>query len=184
MADVVYQMGLLSTPFHRVYFEGAEEARVEILPGNRLKIPFGVRLSYYLHDMLKTRLYYRYYYDDFGNDAHTFELELSISITKAVALTSFYRYHRQEASDYFQKIGEHNLNAQYYTSDYDLSAFHSNKIGLGLRYYPLWGIARFKPPLFPKGVHIKRTDLRISTYDRSDGLQAYSLSWGFSFFFD
>lgn len=182
MADLVYQRGLLSTPFHRVYFEGTERPRVEQLPGRRLKIPLGVRLSYYLYDRLKTRFYYRYYYDDFGNDAQTFEMELPLSFTKTVALIPFYRHHRQTASDYFRPFGQHGLDAEFYTSDYDLSAFHSHKAGLGLRYYPLWGIARFKPLFLPKDIHFKRTDLRFSLYDRSDGLQAFTLSLGFSFF--
>ena len=39
--DLTWQSGLLSTPFHRVYFSDTAAVSVEQLPGNRIKIPVG-----------------------------------------------------------------------------------------------------------------------------------------------
>lgn len=70
LADVVYQQGLLATKYQRVYFTDNSE-RVENLPGKRLKLPLGLRASYFLDDRFILRLFYRYYTDDWGINGHT-----------------------------------------------------------------------------------------------------------------
>ena len=62
---LIIQEGLLSTPFHRVYFQGREMAKVENLPGRRLKVPLGVKLNSYLGTNIILNAYYRFYWDDF-----------------------------------------------------------------------------------------------------------------------
>ncbi len=175
MSDVVYQSGLLSTPFHRVYFTGESRPRVEKLPDSRIKIPVGARLNYYVNDWLISRLYYRFYWDDFGIQANTAEIELPVAISQSVSITPFYRYHKQSAADDYRPFGEHNPGDEFYTSDHDLSDFNSHKVGLGLRYYPVFGVADFGSLL------MKRLDFRFSVYDRSDGLSAFSVGMGVSF---
>ena len=81
IGDIVYQEGLLSTPFHRVFFEDQLTPNVELLPASRLKIPLAVRINYQTPLDLVVRSYYRFYTDDFGIVAHTANIELAISIT-------------------------------------------------------------------------------------------------------
>lgn len=195
IGEVTYQSGLLATPFHRVYFDdGVNTANFdeletiksnkvrkrEFLPDTRLKIPVALRFHYYINSTFILRGFYRYYYDDFGVVGNTIEIEVPTRISKAIALYPFYRYHTQTEADYFAPFGEHQLTDKYYTSDYDLSDFSSHHYGMGLRYSPLFGI--FQNAMSKKRkVKFKSINLRYAYYDRSDGLNAYLFSAGFSF---
>lgn len=193
-AEITYQTGLLATPFHRVYFDdginttsldeistiiSSKVRRREFLPDSRIKIPVALRFHYYLNSTFILRGFYRYYYDDFGIIGNTYEIEVPVRFSKAIAFYPFYRYHRQTAADYFAPFGEHQLTDKYYTSDYDLSNFESNYIGLGFKYAPLFGIfqnAMSKKRMFK----FKSINLRYANYNRSDGLNSYLISVGFS----
>ncbi len=199
--EVVYQTGRLATPFHRVFFNDGEtnifakERRIEKLPDSRFKIPLGLRLNYYLNDLIILRGYYRYYYDDFGITANTFEIETPIRIISSLTVSPFYRYHSQSAADYFKPFGQHELNDEYYSSDYDLSAVNTTSIGIGVKFAPLYGLARFKGPLSGTSGRVtkfKSIEVRYADYTRkgnNDGdpnggdLDAYSLSFNLTFTF-
>ena len=178
-AQMVHQSGYLSTPFNRVYFKDEQLPRIEKLPDTRFKLPVGLRFNYYLSDLIVTRLTYRYYNDDFGISAHTAGIEIPVRFSSAFAVSPFFRYHDQTATDYFQPFGEHVDGTDFYTSDYDLSALNSQKYGVDIRYYPVFGITR----LF-NSFSLKRMDLRLAQYYRSDGLSAFTVNLGFSFLLD
>lgn len=195
----VYQQGMLSTPFHRVFFndgvnvDGFTERElinstklrsVENLPTSRLKIPIGLRLNYYASDFLVLRGNYRYYWDDFGIVGNTVNIETALKVSPFLSIIPFYRYHTQTASDYFKPFGEHvEGETTYFTSDYDLAGLHSHKYGLGIRYSPVFGIGRFKLPGLRDGslMTFKGIDLKFAKYDRSDGLNAWIASFDLSF---
>ena len=181
IGDLIYQDGLLSTPFHRVYFSDIEEHSIEILPGNRLKTPIGIRVNNFISDALISRFFYRFYRDDFGVNAHTVSLELPISVSNFLQISPFGRYHTQTASDYFAAHGVHLSTDEFYSSDYDLSAFNSQQFGFALRYKPLFEMSKFK--FFSKERYFRSIDLRVSRYLRSDGLKSYSFTFNFGFEF-
>ena len=173
--EYVRQSGLLSTPFHRVYFNDGEtnpilKARgVERLPDSRTKIPVGIRLNYYLNDIVVLRGYYRYYTDDFDIKAHTASLEAPIKVGPFFTLYPFGRYHTQTAAKYFAPYGEHLPTEELYTSDYDLSEVSSTSLGFGIKYSPLYGLLRFKGPFSKKTKRItqlKSIDIRVADYKR------------------
>ena len=178
--DFVFQRGLLSTPFNRVYFEGQNQARVEQLPDKRFKLPIGVRFNYFANDYLLMRLNYRFYWDDWGVLGNTFEVETPIKINRFFSIYPYYRFHTQTAADYFQSYAQHALGAVFYTSDYDLAKLHSHKIGGGIRFSPPNGIVRIKRPFNKKGklVMFKGIDLRYAHYRRSTGLKANIITTG------
>jgi hypothetical protein len=189
--EPVVQRGLLSTPFQRVYFSDSSPAlgtpgelgtaRAEVLPRLRTKYPASLRLTYYATDLVQLRGFYRFYNDNFGIRAHTFEVEVPLKVTQFFTLYPFYRYHTQTAADYFAPYLAHSVTDEYYTSDYDLSAFSANKVGVGLRYAPLYGIGRFKTP-FGKGItKFKSLDLRYGYYRQSTGLTANVVSFDLGF---
>jgi hypothetical protein len=180
--DLVQQTGYLATPFHRVYVAGENVARIETLPDSRLKYPVSLRFNYSLSDLIVLRLQGRYYQDDFGITAQTINIETPLRMTQEYALIPFVRYHSQGESDYFAPFGAHVASNEFYTSDYDLSAFTSTKYGLGFRYYPLQPISQYGLPWLANSFYFKRIDLRVAYYDRSDGLTAWNASIGFSFF--
>ncbi len=200
--DMVLQEGLLSTPFQRVYFKDIsnyfvgdplgittytnEQSRgvyqladdVERLPETRLKIPIGGRLNYYMNDSFIVRSFYRYYVDDWGVNSHTVNFEFLMALGDQFTVYPMYRYHTQQASDFFLPFDHHLSTAEFYTSDYDLSEFDSHQIGVGFRYSDIFG--KFKIAEFG----LRNVDLRYNYYHRSDGLSAQIFSAEFKFSMD
>jgi hypothetical protein len=161
LADAIYQQGLLATRYQRVYFNNLSE-RVENLPDTRLKLPVGVRLHYFLGDRFILRGYYRYYHDDWGLNAHTISLEVPVKLNPFLSLSPFYRFYKQSAADYFAPYGLHGISEQFYTSDYDLSAYNSQFFGSSIRWAPEKGVL---------GLRFWTTaELRYGHFIRSNGL--------------
>ena len=180
--EATFMNGLLSTPFHRVYFQEQTLPKVEQLPGTRLKIPVGVRLNRYLTDWLVARMYYRFYWDDWGMTAHTASLEMPIKLNRFLSVAPFYRYHTQTAVDYYQPYKVHTLNAQFYPSDTDLSAMQTHSFGLGVSYQPAGGVFKMGlPGKKDKHLHMKGMDLKLAHYERNNGFRANIISFGMGF---
>lgn len=179
--EIVYQRGLLSTPFHRVYFQSEALPKIEKLPKEKFKFPLGFRVNYFLNDYIILRSYYRYYVDNFGVKAHTASIEVPIKFNSFFSVYPFYRWHMQTAAKYFSPHKQHVLGKHFYTSDYDVSAFDSNKVGLGIRYMPVWGIGRFRLWSKKKITVFKGVDIRFAKYQRNDGLDAVMISTNFAF---
>ncbi|OYU81091.1 MAG: hypothetical protein CFE23_06260 [Flavobacterium sp. BFFFF1] len=161
MADVITQQGYLGLPFHRVYFQDGS-VHQEALPDTRLKIPVAVRGSYFLGDNVIVRAYYRYYSDDWNLTAHTAELEIPVKLSQSFSLSPFYRYYTQKGTKYFKAYGEHTASEEFYTSNYDLSTFNSNFIGMGLKYTPPKGLLGLK--------HFNTIEFRYGHYDRTTNM--------------
>jgi len=185
--DVVMQNGLLSSPLQRVYFGDISNFfiqdfqladDVERLPDSRLKFPMGARLNYFVNDAIVLRTYYRFYSDDWGISSHTTSLEIPIKLSDAFTLYPTYRFYTQTASDYFYEKEGALSSLDFYTSDYDLSKYNSHQYGLGARYRDIF--TKTKILLFG----LKAVDLRLTKYDRSDGLNAFIVSLGTTFVVD
>lgn len=186
-ADVILQDGLLSTPFHRVYFNDVEDSfiedfhladDIERLPDSRMKIAFGGRLNYFVNHRISIRTYYRYYSDDWGITSNTASIEVPIKISDKFTIYPSYRFYNQTAADYFAPYNEHLSTAEYYTSDYDLSKFSANNYGFGISY----------TDIFTKGhiwkFGIKSIDFKYNNYSRDTGLEASMFSFGIKFVMD
>jgi len=197
--DILQQEGMLSTPYHRIYF--ADKANyyigqaqyipdyestqnkgvyqladdIERLPNTRFKIPVGARLNYYLNERLAVRTYYRYYWDDWGITSHTASIELPIKLSDKFTVFPTYRYYTQGNSKYFAPYETHLSTEKYYTSDYDLSTFNANQYGFGLNYTDIFTNAK----IWKFG--LKNIDFRFNHYDRNDGLNANIVTVGVKF---
>ncbi len=158
-----YQEGLLSTPYHRLYFKNGTE-KVEKLPGTRAKLPIGLRASYFLGDRLIIRTFYRYYQDNWNMKAHTFSIETPIKLSSFVSITPHYRFNTQTAVKYFAPIYTHLTSEAYYTSDFDISDFKSAFWGAGIRFAPPGGVMGVK--------HWNMAEIRYGHYNRSNGMVA------------
>ena len=141
--DAVFQQGLLSTPFQRVYFGDIEDSfidnfhladDIERMPDTRVKVAIGGRLNYYLNEFLVVRTYYRFYNDDWGVNSHTASVELPIKLGSKFTVYPSYRYYFQQAADYFSPYNENLSTDDFYTSDFDLSRFSANQYGIGVTY--------------------------------------------------
>lgn len=161
---IIIQHGLLSTPFHRFYFADANVAVVENLPQQRVKIPLGIQLNSFIGARLVLQVYYRYYWDNFGIQGHTFNLETPIKVIPQLTFIPFIRYYRQKGTKYFFPYKTANASEAYFTSDYDLSGFTSFKYGAGVRFSSI------------KDNFFRQISLRYAHYKRSDGLYFNQLS--------
>jgi hypothetical protein len=185
--DLVMQQGLLSSPYHRIYFADVDDSfienfqladDVERLPDTRMKAAIGGRLNYYLNENFVVRTYYRYYTDDWGISSHTASIEIPIKISGKFTLYPSYRFYNQTAADYFAPHEQHVSTEEYYTSDYDLSKFKANQYSLGISYtdifskFHLWKL------------HMKSVDLKFYRYDRDSNFNANMVSFGVKFVLD
>lgn len=186
-ADVIVQNGLLSTPFHRVYFSDVGDSfienfhladAIEHLPSSRVKIAVGGRLNYAVNERISIRTYYRYYTDDWGIRSNTASIELPLKITDKFTIYPSYRFYNQTAADYFAPYNEHLSAAEYYTSDYDLSEFNANNYGFGISYTDIF-------TNFHLGKYgLKSIDFKYNNYSRDSGLEASMFSFGLKFVVD
>lgn len=167
-AGFSYQQGLLSTPFHRIYFSDSTEA-VEKLPAQRYKVPLSVMLNAFIGKRWILRNYYRFYWDNFGIWAHTINIESLVKLAAFLTISPSFRFYYQHGTPYFNTYGAHNISEEFYTCDYDLSTFYSIQPGLGLRFAPYY--------LFKNTVlSFNEISLRYAYYLRSDGLHAHMIS--------
>lgn len=172
--SAMYQEGLISTSFHRIFFYDSDSGVVENLPRHRLQIPLGIGLNAFLTNSFIFKTYYRFYWDDLGISAHTITFETPVKFNYRYTLTPFVRFYNQGASTYFKPFGEHSVHDEFYTSDYDLSDFWSYKIGLGFGYFP---DVRFGKSFWAFNNFV----CRYAYYRRSDGLDAHTVSIVFDF---
>jgi len=172
LLDLAYQKGFLSLPFHRVYFSDGSKG-MDLLPDTRFKLPLALRANYFLGDKVIIRSYYRYYQDSWGIRAHTANIETAIKLTPFVSLSPFYRFYMQSAADYFAPFQKNTAGSTYHTSDYDLSKFNSNFLGMGIRFVPAKGVLGIR--------HLNMLELRAGHYNRSDGLQSNIVSLNLRF---
>ena len=200
--DLVQQDGWLANPMQRVYFSDRDNYYIgnassisnytsstntdvfqladdiERLPNSRFKLPIGIRFNQYINESISLRTYYRYYYDDWGIQSSTAEIELPIKISDTFTLYPSYRYYTQTAADYFAPFEQHTSTEEFYTSDYDLSEFNSNQIGFGFSYTDIFA----KRKVWKLG--LKSIDVKYNSYKRNTGLKAGIISAGFKFVMD
>lgn len=185
--DVVQQQGLLSTPFQRVYFNDVAASfidnfqladAIERLPNNRFKVAIGGNLNWYLNEIATLRTYYRYYSDDWGIASHTASIETPIKITEKFTLYPSYRFYNQTATNYFKPYQTALSTDEFYTSDYDLSAFSANQFGFGISYTDIF------TKIHIKKWSLKSVDLKFYQYNRNTRFSSYIITAGVKFVVD
>lgn len=169
--ELGYQQGLLSTPFHRVYFKN-QRLQVENLPQHRFRKSLTIKLNSFLGDRFIFKNEFHLYKDDFGISAFSFSNTSIIKFNKPISIASFFRFFTQKGSPFFAPFKQHDKQEEYYTSDFDLSNFQSYKIGLNLRFAPQEKIK--KHYLFDE------MQIRYAYLYRIDGLKAHIVSASFS----
>lgn len=197
--DVLQQQGLLSSPYHRIYFadkanfyigqpeyisnyESTSNAgvykladEIERLPDSRFKIPVGARLNYYFSDRFILRTYYRFYSDNWDIQSHTASFELPVKVSDKFTVFPMYRYYTQMASKYFAPYETHLSTEKFYTSDADLATFDANQYGFGVNYTDIFTAGK----IWKFG--LKNIDFRFNHYKRSDNLNANIATIAFKF---
>ena len=197
--DVLQQQGLLSSPYHRIYFadkanfyigqsqyinnyESTSNAGVykladdiERLPDSRFKLPVGARLNYYINERFILRTYYRFYSDNWDIQSHTASIELPVKLSNKFTVFPMYRYYTQTASKYYAPYESHLSTEKFYTSDADLATFDANQYGFGVNYTDIFAAGK----IWRFG--LKNIDFRFNHYKRSDNLNANIATIAFKF---
>ncbi len=176
---VSQQDGVLSTPYHEVVIgpyapdDPAGEHVAERLPDSRLRKAATLRLNHSFTDRFVLRTGYRFYSDDWGITAHTFDLEPHFRLRSDREMWVFpiLRYSTQTAADDFGEPGTFTGAESYYTSDWDLAETSTAKLGLG------WTV-NTRPGQTWLGI-LRRFEARAAYYDRNDGLSAFATSFAF-----
>ena len=172
ITELVKQDGFLALPFHRV-INNDFTVRSEKLPSSRFKVPIGLRANYFMGDHLVLRSFYRSYQDDWGLNSHTADIEAAYKFSSFVSLTPFYRYYKQTSIDYFAPYQQHKPTDEFYTSNYDLSAFTSHFYGAGIRLGAPRGVLGIKK--------WNMVEIRYGRYNRSTNLNANIISMHLKF---
>jgi hypothetical protein len=197
--DVLQQQGLLSSPYHRIYFadkanfyigqpeyisnyESTSNAGVykladdiERLPDSRFKLPVGARLNYYINERFIVRTYYRFYSDNWDIQSHTASIELPVKLSDKFTVFPMYRYYTQTASKYYAPYETHLSTEKFYTSDADLATFDANQYGFGVNYTDIFTAGK----IWKFG--LKNIDFRFNHYKRRDNLNANIATIAFKF---
>ncbi|MDX1409854.1 MAG: DUF3570 domain-containing protein, partial [Saprospiraceae bacterium] len=167
---LTYQRGLLSTPFHRVYFAGRTRPAVERLPDRRRSASLSIRLNKQFAPSGVMRSAYQVYTDNFGMTSHALHLAFAGRVNSWLVMSPSIRIYHQEETRYFAPYQIHAFGETFYTSDYDLSRFWSTNLGVTFSFdksslAPLSG--RWQLPRF---------SFRYAHYRRSDGMRAHLFS--------
>ncbi|BDS12515.1 DUF3570 domain-containing protein [Aureispira anguillae] len=165
-----YQEGLLSTPFHRVYFSDSNIRKVENLPQQRIRLPLSIAANWFMGKSIVWQPSYRIYWDNFGIFAHTINLQTAIKPNNKWSFYPFVRAYYQTGSPYFAPYKEHLSSALFYTSDYDFSTLGTFKAGLGIGWFPDFRLGK-KSKLYVNNIVI-----RYAFLYRTDGLSAHMIS--------
>lgn len=170
--EFIYQTGLLSTPFHRVYFND-NSLRVENLPKQRFKFPVAIKLNAFIGNRFILKNQYSFYADNFGIIGNAIELEGALKVVPQLTIVSFFRFYHQSASRYFKPYKTHTITEEFYTSDFDLSKFNTYKAGLSLKFFPI--------NKKQKKTIMENIIVRYAFYYRSNQLHAHVASFAFLF---
>ncbi len=165
--ELIYQKGLLSTPFHRVYFSDSTLV-VENLPKSRIKGAIGFKWNSFVGGRIISRNMLNAYVDDFGIMGLAAENETYIKISAQLSLGPHLRFYLQKGSRYFAPYMEHRPSENYFTSDFDLSNFRTYILGFSARYNPntyMW-----------KKLLLNNMTFRYSYFNRSTRLHAHIIT--------
>jgi len=165
------QSGFLSAPFNEVHLQNGT-ILAEQLPDQRIRDAIKLQLNVALSPRVVQRSYARYYTDDWDIKSTTLELETHFKLKWKGEnwIYPFIRYYDQTGSTFFGKRHSFSGDESYFSSDWDLSTFDSFKYGFG-----------FRKDMQKKG--LSRWSIRLSYYDRSDGLNSISVSGGMGWSF-
>lgn len=165
--ELSFQKGLLSTPFHRVYF-ASDSVVVENLPRKRTKAAMAIKLNSFTGSNIILRNAINLYHDSFGIEALSLENETVIKLGPYFSLLPGFRIYAQSAAETFAPYQAHLPSEEFYTSDYDLSRFETYSGGMGFRARKFKGVKQ--------GSRTKTITLRYYFIYRTTELAAHTIS--------
>ena len=125
--------GFLSDPYKKVFFTRAG-LRLDNRPGSRYQWAWLNRYVRTFKQLNKAALHldYRFYHDNWGVEAHTFEINWHQPIGQGWELVPRLRYYSQTAADFYQPFFTSPDGLSAYSSDYRLADFGAISGGINL----------------------------------------------------
>ncbi len=99
----------------------------ELLPKERVRHALVLRAAQFLPWDGALHLYYRFYDDDWGNVAHSAQVELLQRISPLVHVGALYRFHTQSGVGFFTTLADPSSGLR--TADSDLAPFDAQTLG-------------------------------------------------------
>ncbi|HEY8090873.1 MAG TPA: DUF3570 domain-containing protein [Polyangiaceae bacterium] len=143
----------------------------ELLPERRTRHALVARAAQWLPWDGALRLYYRFYGDDWGIAAHSFEAELLQRLTPEVYVGGLYRFHTQTGAYFFTTLAP--LDATLRVADSDLARLDSQTLG---------GKIVMDLPMTGR-IRTLHVELECERYVRTNDLQMNIVSWATGFRF-
>lgn len=155
-AEQFWVRGLQHNPYRNVWVAGSPVA--ERHPEDRSRRDLYLRLNQYLTHRASLKLYYKYYFDDWGVDSQTIGARLSQYVTDNVVVRYRYRYYDQGAADFHrEEYADAGGVDGYQTGDYRLETLRAHLFGTRVR----WSLR----DRFPDSALLSGVSLQLS-YER------------------
>lgn len=131
--------GFLNNPYRQVRFIDPLDPtnfrlEAEVYPRTRTSDAFALGTMYYLPYRAALKFKARYYTDDWGIDANTFEMGYKHPLGERWVLDGRYRFYDQSAAEFYSDLFPRADFQDFKARDKELSTFSSHSIGLGVSY--------------------------------------------------
>lgn len=138
--DGLYLEGFLSDPYREVkVFDPSNRFSMvpEHHPEKRLRQAVTGKVNQAIPSIKASLItQYRFYWDDWGVNSHTFEIQFNNYVFEDLIARFHYRYYFQRQSDFYKSryTRQDFLENQFMTSDYKLQRFYSQNFGISLTF--------------------------------------------------
>lgn len=141
--EAITDEGFLNNPYRSVRFLNSDvplgySFQPEEYPNTRTSNAVAVRARYYLPQRAALHGGYRFYSDDWGIEAHTYDLGYSWPYNEDWLLEFTYRLYDQTRADFYSDLfpfgGPENPYQNFLARDKELSTYTDHSIGIGATY--------------------------------------------------
>lgn len=131
--------GYLNNPYRSVrYRDGSSPVgysfQQEVYPNTRESSAIALRGNYFLQHRAAIHAGFRYFEDNWGIDATTYELGYTMPYEENWIFEARFRYHDQSEADFYSDLFPFEDAQNYLARDKELSDFTSTTVGLGASY--------------------------------------------------
>jgi hypothetical protein len=137
--EAIADEGFLNNPYRRVRYVDTNEAtgyglQSELYPETRASNAAAIRAKYHLPFRAAISGEYRFFTDDWGIDAHTFEFGYVQPFRSKWLFDFKYRFYTQNAADFYSDLFPYANAQNFLARDKELSTFISHGPHLGATY--------------------------------------------------
>ena len=146
--EAITDEGWLNNPYRQTRFLDPNSAtgysfQPEVYPGTRSSNAIAFKMRYHLPYRAAVHGGYRFFTDDWGIDAHNFDIGYTHPLQDAWILDVSYRFYTQGKADFFSDLFPYQDSQNFLARDKELSTFVSHSLRIGASYNLLKGGWKF-----------------------------------------